>query len=169
MKQTMAIFVTAVLLAATAASSTAFSAGQAASPARGGEAANHLAGPAASPTPAPAGFYIAGITLARGVQGQDNTPVDPTGVFQATDTFHAVVQIQNAPANTTYKSSWVAVDVGNAAPPNTAIDSTQVTTNGSRNIDFSLTPPQTNWPVGIYSVEIDVNDVKAANLLFSVQ
>jgi hypothetical protein len=126
--------------------------------------------PQPTPSAGGGGMYITSITLARGVQGQDNTPVNPTATFSPSDTFHAVAAILNAPANTNFTSIWYAVDVGSAAPPNTVIDSAQVLTDGTRNIDFSLMPPTSNsWPVGAYSVEIDVNGVKSAQMFFSVQ
>ncbi len=126
--------------------------------------------PSVTPTPTTPAFYIVSVTMAKGVQGQDNSPVNPTSIFSATDTFHAVVMIQDAPLNTNFTSIWYAVDVGSAAQPNTVIDTAQVLTDGTRNIDFSLMPQaNSSWPTGIYSVEIDVNGTKAADMYFTVQ
>jgi hypothetical protein len=107
--------------------------------------------------------------MAQSVNGSDNSPVNPTAVFSTTSTFHAVAMIQNAPVDTNFMGIWYAVDVGSAAPPNTLIDSAQVITDGTRNIDFSLTPPTNSWPTGLYMVEIDVNGRKAAEIFFTVQ
>ena len=100
---------------------------------------------------------VKSVTLAKGVQGDQNEPVDPTRVFAPQDkTIHAVVAIQDAPADTKFSAAWYAVDVGQAAAPNTLIDKTDITTDGSRNIDFTLTS-QNVWPAGTYRVEISVN------------
>jgi hypothetical protein len=124
---------------------------------------------APTPTPSSGGLYIAGVTMAEGVNEADNSPVNPTAVYSSSATFHAVALVQNAPLQTNFTGTWYAVDVGSAAAPNTLIDSAQVITDGTRNIDFSLTPPASAWPSGLYMVEIDVNGNKAAQVFFTVQ
>ncbi len=124
---------------------------------------------APTPTPASGGLYVAGVTMAEGVNEADNSPINPTAVYSSTATFHAVALVKNAPLQTTFTGTWTAVDVGSAAAPNTLIDSAQVITDGTRNIDFSLTPPTSAWPSGLYMVEIDVNGNKAAQVYFTVQ
>ncbi len=105
---------------------------------------------------AQASGIITEVTMAKGVKGEQMEPQDPTDVFGQKDTFHAVTKIENAPANTTFKATWYAVDVGEAADPNTQIDSTEITSEGSRYLDFNLTP-NSGWPTGSYRVEISVN------------
>ncbi len=117
--------------------------------------------------PRPSG-YISAVTMAEDVKGEDKAPVNPTIVFKPTAAFHAVVATQNAPANTTFKASWYVTDVGSAAAPNTLIDATELTTDGSRNIDFSL-KPKTQWPAGTYRVEVFVNGVLDTVKSFSVK
>jgi hypothetical protein len=107
--------------------------------------------------------------MAEGVNEADNSPVNPTAVFGTTATIHAVAMVENAPAGTNFTGTWYAVDVGSAAAPNTLIDSAQVVTDGTRNIDFSLAPPTSSWPAGLYMVEIDVNGTKTAQVYFMVQ
>lgn len=120
-----------------------------------------------SAVPKPSG-YVNSVTMAEGVQGDTRDPVNPTVVFKPSATFHAVVRTQNAPANTKFKAAWYVVDVGNAASPNSLIDETNLTTDGSRNIDFSLAP-QATWPVGTYRVEISVNGVLDTVKTFNVK
>ncbi|MBI4785971.1 MAG: hypothetical protein HY782_02860 [Chloroflexi bacterium] len=110
---------------------------------------------------------IANVTTALGVKGDLKEPENPTLVFPPSATFHAVVAIQNAPPNTTFAAVWYALDVGGAADCNSEIDQTELTTDGSRNLDFSLTPTN-RWPVGSYRVEIYVNDVLDRAVNFSV-
>jgi hypothetical protein len=112
--------------------------------------------------------YITGVTMARNVSGELLEPQDPTMVFSASDTFHAVTTIADAPEGTRFRAAWYAVDVGSAAEPNTLIDSNDLTAGDSRNLDFSLTPAS-NWPSGTYRVEISVNDTLDRVIHFSVE
>jgi hypothetical protein len=117
--------------------------------------------------PRPSGI-VAKVTLAEDVKGELAEPVNPTGVFKPGATFHAIVTINNAKAATKFRAVWYVVDVGSAALPDTLIDQAEVTTEGSRNLDFFLQPAQT-WPVGTYRVEIFVNEVLEQVVSFSVK
>lgn len=121
---------------------------------------------ASSAQPKPSGL-VASVTMATGTQGDNKDPVNPTTVFGPSATFHAVVRTNNAPANTKYGATWYAVDVGSAASPNTLIDQTELSTDGTRNIDFTLSP-RTTWPAGTYRVEIYVNGVLDTVKTFTV-
>jgi hypothetical protein len=125
--------------------------------------------PNAAQTASIANPMIVAVTLAKGVQGEDNTPLDPTTVFGVSDIIHAVTQIKDAPAETHFTAAWYAVDVGDVAPPNTLIDTVEVVTDGSRNIDFNLYPPTDHWPTGAYRVDIALNGQPAAQAKFTVQ
>jgi hypothetical protein len=120
-----------------------------------------------SSTPKPSGL-ITTVTLALGTEGAQKDAANPTTVFQSKDIIHAVVTIQDAPAASAFKAVWYATDVGSAAPCNTEITSTDLTTDGSRNIDFSLTPEK-SWPAGSYRAEIFVNTVLDQVVFFKVQ
>ncbi len=109
----------------------------------------------AAPSPLPTRM-IASVTLALDTQGVNKDPVNPTALFPPGAVIHAIVAIQNAPANTRFTATWYAVDVGGIVPPNTRIDSTDLTTERTRNLDFALAPT-TTWPVGKYRVDISVN------------
>mgnify|MGYP000886283404 CR=1 FL=1 len=111
---------------------------------------------------------IVGVTMARNVSGEMLDPVDPTMVFGASDTFHAVTAIEDAPEGTRFRADWYAVDVGGAAAANTFIDGNELVAGQTRNLDFSLSP-STNWPSGTYRVEIYVNDTLDRVIHFNVQ
>ncbi len=82
----------------------------------------------------------------------------PGGEFLAPETFHAVVRVANAPANTKFKGVWYALEVEKLALPcNTRLGETsEVVVEGSRNIVWSL-PPKGSWPLGTYRLEVFVN------------
>ncbi len=123
--------------------------------------------PSNPPAPQPSGV-IARVTMAEDAKGELAEPVNPTTVFKPSTNFHAVVTISNAKPSTKFKAVWYTVDVGTAAPPNTLIDQAEVTTEGSRNLDFFLQPAQA-WPVGAYRVEVFVNEVLDQVVIFSVK
>jgi hypothetical protein len=106
--------------------------------------------------------------MAQDTQGDTKDPVNPTTSFGAQDTFHAVVAIVDAPSDTGLKATWYAVDVGEGIDCNTQIDTYELTTDGSRNIDFTLTPNK-GWPSGSYRVEIFVNSTLDQVVFFKVK
>ena len=115
----------------------------------------------------PAG--ITQVVMAQSTQGTNFEPVN-IGDSYAPDApeFHAVVTLANAPKDTLVKAVWVAVDVGNAAPPDSKIDETEVKTEGSRNVDFSLQRGAAKWPAGLYKVQIYYNSKLDRTLNFVV-
>ena len=121
--------------------------------------------PAATPK---SSGYINEVIMAEGTQGADKQPANPNTTFKPSAVFHAVVRTQNAPANTNFKATWCVTDVGSATAPNSLIDQTDLSTDGSRNIDFTLSPA-TTWPVGTYRVLISVNGVVDTVKNFSVK
>jgi hypothetical protein len=109
---------------------------------------------------------ISNVTMALDARGTTKDPVNPTTVFPPTATFHAVVATQNAPANTMFTATWFATDIG-APDCNVEIETAELTTDGTRNIDFTLSP-KTVWPNGTYRVEISVDDVLDQVVSFTV-
>lgn len=128
--------------------------------------------PAATAIPAtnqpPSSGIITQVVMAKDTQGDLKEPVDPTTVFTPSSIIHAVVQIKDAPANTKFTAEFYVVDVGSAATPNSLIISTDVTGDGTRNIDFTLTPTSP-WPVGSYRVDISVNGQLEQSVTYTVQ
>jgi uncharacterized protein YfaS (alpha-2-macroglobulin family) len=112
--------------------------------------------------------YILYVTMAQDVQGPNKVPVGATTVFGPADTIHAVVSILGAPAGTQFKADWYVVDIGDPSQANTLITSSQITTEGTGNVDFNLTTT-TQWPVGTYRVEISVNGQVEYTGEYSVQ
>jgi hypothetical protein len=108
------------------------------------------------------------IVMAKDTQGDNKDPVGPTSTFDSQSTFHAVVAIKDAPAGTSLKAVWYADDTNGVADCGTQIDEYELTTDGTRNIDFSLAPKE-SWPVGQYRVEIFVNGTLEQNVSFKVK
>jgi len=90
-----------------------------------------------------------------------------TTVFSPTDTFHAIVELKNAPDDTTLKAVWIAVDVPDV-DPNFVIEETSTTSNGNDLITFDLSN-DTTWPTGSYKVDIYLNDKLDRSLEFTVE
>ncbi len=111
---------------------------------------------------------ITQVVMASDTQGEEKDPVDPTTVFGPSATIHAVAQIKDAPAGTQFTADFYVVDVGSAAAPNTLIGSTDVTADGTRNIDFTMSPTA-SWPAGSYRVDISVNGQLDQSVTFTVQ
>jgi hypothetical protein len=111
---------------------------------------------------------ITEVVMAKDVAGDTLDPVDPTTVFGPSSVIHAVAKIQDAPANTKFTASFYVQDVGSAADPGQLIGSYDITADGTRNLDFNLSPAST-WPAGTYRVEISVNDVVDQIVEYSVQ
>jgi 5-hydroxyisourate hydrolase-like protein (transthyretin family) len=103
------------------------------------------------------GGLITKITMSLNTDGANFDPVDETTEFGQSTTIHAVVGIKKAPKNTSFTAKWFTTDVGTAEEPDKLIDESSTTTDGTRNLDFSLSPT-TSFPEGTYRVEIYVND-----------
>jgi hypothetical protein len=117
--------------------------------------------------PQPSGF-VTKVTMAEDTQGDQRDPVNPTVVFSDSATFHAVVTSKDAPTDTVFKTVWYAVDTNGAVDCNTKIDEYELKADGSRNIDFTLSPKKT-WPAGSYAVQIFVNDTLDQVSYFTVK
>jgi hypothetical protein len=111
---------------------------------------------------------ITGVTLAQNTQGDNREPVGSTTNFSGNSVIHAVVGIKDAPTGSQFRAAWYAENIGNAGPANTLIDQFDVASDGTRNIDFTLTP-KTTWPTGKYRVEIFVNGSLEQVVNFSVE
>lgn len=94
---------------------------------------------------------IKSATLAK-----DEAGTQPTTTFESDETFYLVVDLANAPDDTTVKTVWYTGDVGSVAAPNTLIDEASVTA-GSGQLFFNLAPSGL-WAPGTYKAEIYLND-----------
>ncbi len=90
----------------------------------------------------------------------------PTTVFAPDDVFYCVVELANAPDDTTVKASWTAVQA-EGVEPNTFIDETDLT-SGSGNLQFELSNSSL-WPSGTYKVDLYLNGELDRTLEFTVQ
>lgn len=112
--------------------------------------------------------FVDDVVLAKNTEGEEKNPTGLTSVFGPTDVFHAVLKLVDAPENTSFSATWYVTDVGPDVACNSTIDSTEISTGGTRNLDFTLTPND-KWPTGTYRVEIFVNGVLEDVREFSVQ
>jgi len=108
-------------------------------------------------------------TLARDAT-REHQAVDPTTRFPpSAGAFVVVFRAEGGKSGDEVKSVWYAVDVGNAALPNTRIDEAGVTLDAPDQAGtFRLRRGQNPWPVGQYKVELYVNGDLAETLDFSV-
>lgn len=90
----------------------------------------------------------------------------PTSVYSQDEVFYCVVQLSNAPDDTTVKASWIAVEV-EGAEPDFLIDEVELT-SGSAPLHFELSNDNL-WPVGKYKVELYLNGELDSSLEFEVQ
>jgi hypothetical protein len=117
--------------------------------------------------PKPSGI-ITGVTLAKGSDPVSAAPKNPSKVFGTNDVIHAVVKISKAPANTKFTANWYVVDDGGGDAANTLITGTDLTADGTRYLDFTLTPTS-SWPAGTYRVEISVNGQLDQTAIYTVK
>ena len=103
------------------------------------------------------GGLITNVTMALGADGENYDPVDPSIIFGPAATIHAVVAVKKAPDATKFSAKWFATDIGEVDEPNKLVDEYEITSGGSGNLDFSLSP-DTTFPEGNYRVEIYVNN-----------
>lgn len=120
-----------------------------------------VVGGSASP-PAASGNPVKQVVLAQDTQPQTFEPVNPTTTFKKDSPFiHAAVQIESAPTNTNLRARWY--------PPGQDPLNFDLTTDGSRWLDFRLTPAPDGFPTGDYKVEIYVGDKLVDTKTFTVQ
>ena len=111
-------------------------------------------------------FSFTTANFADAQMARDPEGSDPTTVFSPNDTFYCVVDLDNAPDDTTVSAVWTAVDV-EGTEPNTRIDEVELTTGtGTLHFELSNTNP---WPEGQYKVDLYINDELAQTLEFEVQ
>jgi hypothetical protein len=124
--------------------------------------------PQAAAPQAIASGLITQVVMAKGSDSVSAAPVGPTTVFGSSSVIHATVKISNAPANTKFTAAFYVVDVGSAAAANSLITSTDLTADGTRYLDFTLTPTS-SWPSGKYRVDISVNGQLDQTVAYTVR
>ncbi len=111
-------------------------------------------------------FSASTANVGSAILARDEAGTQPTTAFSPTDTFYLIVELNNAPDDTTVRAVWYAVDVGDVAPANTLIDEATLA-SGSGTLTFDLVS-DTQWPPGTYRVELYLNDELSQTLDFSV-
>ena len=111
-------------------------------------------------------FSASTANIGSAILARDEAGTEPTTAFSPTDTFYLLVELNNAPDDTTVRAVWYAVDVGDVAPANTLIDEATLT-SGSGTLTFDLVS-DSQWPPGTYRVELYLNDELSQTLEFSV-
>lgn len=112
------------------------------------------------------GFSASTANIADAWMAQDYEGTQRTTTFGQSDVFYCLVDLDNAPDDTTVKASWTAVEV-EGADPNTFIDEALLTT-GSGSLHFELSNDSL-WPVGRYKVDLYLNDELDRTLEFEVR
>ncbi len=96
----------------------------------------------------------------------DEEGTNPVNSFTQDQVFYAIVNLANAPDDTTLKATWYAVDV-EGVEPNLMID--EVTLTGGDGVyPFSLENNDL-WPLGSYKVDLWLNDKLDRTLEFTVE
>ena len=96
---------------------------------------------------------------------KDDSGAQATTTFSPTDTFYLLVDLANAPDDTTVKAEWTAVSVA-GADPNTILDDVELT-SGSGTLTFDLANDNP-WPTGDYKVDLYLNGELDQTLTFRV-
>lgn len=112
------------------------------------------------------GFSVSTANIKDAWMARDQQGEGRTTVFGPDEVFYCIVDLANAPDDTTVKASWTAVAV-EGAEPNTFIDETELTT-GAGNMHFELSNSSL-WPVGKYKVDLYLNGELDRTLEFDVQ
>ena len=81
-------------------------------------------------------------------------------------TFYLLVELANAPDDTSLKAVWTAVDT-ESTEPNFLIDESELTSSDGT-ITFNLTNDQL-WPTGSYKVDLYLNGELDRTLTFDVR
>lgn len=98
---------------------------------------------------------IVNVVMTTGVQGDDNTPVDNVTTFDPNiQTLYAVVSTKNTAPGTVIKVRWIAANV-TGDPPDSLIDSSEISVEGDVNIAFSLSRSGAQpWTPGAYRIQV---------------
>ena len=112
------------------------------------------------------GFSASTANIKDARMARDYDGNQPTTVFAPDEIFYCVVELANAPDDTTVKASWTVVQA-EGVEPNFFLDETELT-SGSSSLHFELS--NTNlWPAGKYKVDLYLNGELDRTLEFEVR
>jgi hypothetical protein len=113
------------------------------------------------------GGSISTANIRNAVLSPDRSGSPETTEFtQDQQTFYCLVELANAPDDTTVKAVWTAVNA-EGTEPNFLLDESEITT-GDGTITFDLANNQL-WPVGSYKVDLYLNGELDRTLEFAVR
>jgi hypothetical protein len=112
------------------------------------------------------GFSASTANIGDAWMAHDYEGTQRTTTFGPDEVFYCIVDLKNAPDDTTVKASWTAVEV-EGADPNTFIDETVLTT-GSGSLHFQLSNNGL-WPNGRYKVDLYLDDELDRTIEFDVR
>ena len=113
-------------------------------------------------SPASAAPTVDDVVMTKALS-QDQQPLEPTLVFDQTDTFYASVKVSDLQAGSQVAARWYWGDQ--------KLDeyTIAVSSGGSGYLGFNLTSQSGTWPVGAYSVEVYLNNALARTAPFAVR
>ena len=104
--------------------------------------------------------------IQRAWLSSDSSGAPETTEFSQDETFYCLVELANAPDETTLKAVWTAISA-EGTDPNFLIDESELT-SGDGTITFNLTNDQL-WPIGTYKVDLYLNGELDRALTFEVR
>lgn len=103
--------------------------------------------------------------IALEVDQQTQAPLKTVeSITPDTKTIYASIKVNNAPSETAVKAVFHYKHDGNE----NTIAENSVSAQGTQYVSFSLSPPETGWPIGEYSVQFLLNDKEKQQIHFSV-
>ena len=90
----------------------------------------------------------------------------PTDSYDWRDIFYLVIELNDAPQDTIVQASWIAVDT-NRLRPEAVLKIEEQPAQSSR-IVFKLENAGNFWPVGVYQVNIYLDDTLIQEISFEV-
>jgi hypothetical protein len=111
---------------------------------------------------------VSQVVFCTSVTDKTFDPVGLTTVFAPDVTIHAVVSVQNAPANSSFKINWLVTNTNGSSAPDSQMGTYSITAQGTQNIDFTF-KGASPLPVGAYRVEIFMNDKLVRTAAFFIQ
>ena len=97
----------------------------------------------------------------------DEEGTNHTTVFTQDAVFYALVDLKNAPDDTTLKAVWTVVNA-EETEPNLLLNETEIT-SGDSLVHFQLENTDYLWPKGQYKVDLYLNGTLDQTLTFEVQ
>ena len=113
-------------------------------------------------------FNVSTAKISSATLTADPDNVTPTTVFSPDQNFYCVVELANAPSETTVKGVWTAVEA-EGVDPNFVIDEAEVSTDEDEDIVTLSLQSDNLWPAGKYKVDLYLNDKLDRTLEFQVQ